>query len=83
MNSQTIEGRFCYYAECNFATLESLKMRKSSSKYEIKRQQSICDGMVSDLLFIDGLSEYLERAKCPRLREAVAARLPPKPEATP
>lgn len=46
INPYTLEGKFIYYTECQLATLEALKLVKRTSKFELRRQQSIADGMM-------------------------------------
>jgi hypothetical protein len=41
-----LDEEFAFYTECQLATLEGLKMRKSSGKHEVMRQQDIADQMV-------------------------------------
>ncbi len=70
INPMSIEGRFAYFAECNLATLEMLKAKKSSAQSEISRQQSICDGMVDVLRMTKGMAAYLSNdRRNPRLHE--------------
>ena len=69
-----IERQFLYYTECQFATLETLQMRKSSSQSDIRRQADICNGMLQQCLSImkDRPTELYELATMPRLRAALA-----------
>lgn len=41
-----IEKKFLYYTECQLATLEGLRGIKRTPKCELKRQESIANGMV-------------------------------------
>ena len=38
---------FAYFTECNLATLEGMKSKKSTPKYELIRQGGICEQMVN------------------------------------
>jgi hypothetical protein len=63
----TLEGRFLYYTECQLATLEGLKMKKKkTSKSELRRQQSIADGM---LIVVKGFCSEVDIHSCPRVKE--------------
>lgn len=42
----SLEAAFAYHTECNLATLARVRNLSRSSKWEIQRQQNICDSMV-------------------------------------
>ena len=70
--------KFAYYTECQLATLDGLKMRKSTSKCELKRQQDICDGMVqvvkSGLCDINNVDiNNVDITKLPRLKKLLGS----------
>jgi hypothetical protein len=60
-------------AECHLATLERLRERKSSAKYDLNRQQSICDDLVyhCEKLGISEDARGLKGFPCTRLREVL------------
>jgi hypothetical protein len=61
----TLETEYAYATECQLATLEGLKSRKSSAKSEIARQEAICSRM---LRICRSLSEHsLELRGLPRV----------------
>ncbi|WP_137917168.1 hypothetical protein [Hydrogenophaga sp. 2FB] len=65
-----------WLTECQLATLESLQMRKSTPKSELRRQQSICDDAVSqcqDLGIGPGV-RGLRGHGCPRLSALLASK---------
>ena len=73
-----LERKFIYYTECQLATLESLRARKSTSQSELKRQTAIADGMVGCLSTIEDLKEDDFRG-APRTRDAMHAKHPVAP----
>lgn len=59
-----------YLLECNYATLEDLRMRKSSSQSSIRRQAGICEGGLDVLRFhVPEAMESVVRLRCPRVGE--------------
>lgn len=42
-----LAGRFGYFTECELATLEELRGKKSASQRDLRRHQEIADGMVA------------------------------------
>lgn len=62
--------------EMHLATLESLRMIKRTSKYELKRQQSICDTLVEQCIDLDVPADArgLRGVACPRLDELLRAK---------
>jgi len=61
---------FAYHAECQFATLDMYKRRKSTSKTDVRRQQSICDKMILTLRAAGFRSASFDGL--PRLRDILA-----------
>lgn len=59
--------------ECELATLEHLKLRKSSSKAAIKRHQKIADTLVFHCRDLKVRPNGLSGRGCPRLMELLAA----------
>ena len=59
-----LESEFRYYTECQLATLESLRGRKSTAKSELKRQEQIAAGMVAVCRNQKRAAELEERRAC-------------------
>lgn len=62
-----------WVTECQLATLEGLKMRRSTSKAELKRQESICDTAVLHCFELGVTPTGLRGGRCLRLAERLAA----------
>jgi hypothetical protein len=67
----TLEEHFAYFTECQLATVEGLKMKKRSSKSEIRRHENIANKM-TDVCRQLNLSCSLN--KNPRLKERLTAK---------
>lgn len=65
--------------ECEMATLEGLEMKKSSSKYEIRRHAQIVDGYLQHIIDLDIPEDTrgLRSAANGRVRDAIRARSKP------
>lgn len=78
-----LEKKFLYYTECQLATLEYFKGRKSMSKSEINRHEKIaqgmseiCESIMHDLPPDMSLHEKrMQLRECPRLAGIL---LPPR-----
>ena len=57
--------------EMHLATLERLRERKSSAKYDLKRQQEICDTLIQQCIELGVPADMrgLRGVPCPRLDE--------------
>ena len=63
-------------AECHLATLERLKSRKRSAKYDIYRQTNICEQLVRHCAELGVDPRWgLGGKNCERLATAIATRL--------
>lgn len=67
-HTNTMDG-LVYLLECNYATLEDLQMRKSSSRSSIRRQASICECGLEALRFHASEAAAAARLHCPRVGE--------------
>lgn len=45
----SIEDAFIYYTSCQIATLHDYLFRKAQSESSIRRQKSICEGMIHEV----------------------------------
>lgn len=59
--------------EWNLATLERMKMRKATTKYDLARQQKICDDMVAQCRDLRIGASGLRGHLCGRLLELLQA----------
>lgn len=77
MSLAWLEKRFIYFTECQLATLERLRMRKSTSQSDLRRHSEIADGMVGACKHIlsHGAVDLVEvkKMKAPRLVERLAS----------
>lgn len=64
-----LELKFCYYTECQLATLATLQFRKSTSKSELKRQQDIANGMCAVCQTFEKINWF--ETKTPRLEKLI------------
>jgi hypothetical protein len=64
--ARTVQEALCEVTEWNLATLEELRMLKSSSKARVRRQEGICRDMVLAVRRFASLADA-ERVRCPRL----------------
>jgi len=60
---------FAYYTECQLATLEGCKIKKSTPKSEIRRQLSIARGMLEACIKYDVKPSTDFGRGCPRLSD--------------
>lgn len=69
-----LESKFLYYTEVQLATLERL-LNKRSAKFDINRQQHICNGMMETVHEIaQGIDlESYGICKLPRVRELLTS----------
>lgn len=70
-----------WLTECQLATLESLELRKSTSKSELARQRSICEDAVRHCYELSVEPRGMRGTGCPRLKkrlDALAASGAPK-----
>jgi hypothetical protein len=63
MNIEFLSSKFAYFTECNLATLEGMRLRKSTSRYDLSRQQNICNDMVSVCKELNADCKHLPRLK--------------------
>ena len=60
----------CYMVEVTMATLEVLKLRKSSSKADIRRHEAIVETGLRYCISV-GLAETAEKTRCFRVSDAI------------